>query len=320
MAATVGRAIREGVSAAARSGAGMAAFAGGWLVLGALAIGLVAATRIPPELFQFQEPAVELSGPSAPAAAAGPRADAAALPTESSAQAHERDRLTTEWFGRAWPVLGLACMLLFAGSTAMQAGQLGYMVLQADGRHQTIADFAASARRIFGPLLGATLLSMGFAVGFILLAVLIGVLFSLESIPGLIRGILGVLLVVASLLAMVWVGVRMTFWFIILAADRTGPLHSLKTAFRVTRDRWWRIFGLNASVWGITLVVQLVFGALGGLLEAAGGLMGGPMALGMSLLGSGLALAVNLFIGFAVLGTYVRYYKNMNAAGPEGAS
>ena len=65
----------------------------------------------------------------------------------------------------------------------------------------------------------------------------------------------------AALLAMIWVGVRLTLVPVLLVSQSLTIRGALARSWRLTRGSWWRIFG-------IVLVVALVVSVLGGIVSS----------------------------------------------------
>ena len=88
------------------------------------------------------------------------------------------------------------------------------------------------------PLLGFGLLA--FAVGLAGLALLVGI--SVLAIIGLegYSALVIVPLVIAALVAMVWVGTKLTVAPAALMLEGAGPWTSIRRSWQLTRGTWWR--------------------------------------------------------------------------------
>ncbi len=331
MAPTIGRSIREGVLAANRSWAVIAAMVGCWVLVFVVVGGLLVTTHMPPEILREPEqdtsasvPALAMSPsqtpPPAAASAVPPAAGSAvagaAAPggTQTAAERdRERTRITLEWIGRAWPVLSLCLLLLIIAGAWIQSAQLGYLAKQVAGEHPTISEFVRAGTRTFGAILGATWLSLAAVAGIIVLLGLDGALLILLSrvVPGIVIGLLVVLEAVAVVIGLLWVGVRLAFWFIAIAADGLGPVQGLRATFGATRGRWWEIFGCTMVLLAIGMGVQIAAGLFSAVMNGLGAVIGDPIAVVCSLLGHGMSIVAILFAGFVIPGAYIQYYKDL---------
>ncbi len=331
MAPTIGRSIREGMLAANRSWAVMAAMTGCWVLIFVVVGGLAVTTHIPPELLREEgqdtgtsasapvtsprQPPPPATAPTASPASASATTDAAAPSGTRSGTERERERvrIVLEWIGRAWPVLGLCMLILLIAGVWIQGAQLGYLAKQVTGAHPAISEFMRAGTRAFRPLLGATLLSLAATVGVMLLLVLDGALLTLLSraVPHGAIVLLVALEAVAVVTGLVWVGVRVSFWFIIVVASALGPIQALNASFRATRGRWWAVCGFTMALAAIALGVQIAGSLFAALLNGIGGAIGGPLIVVLSLIGNGVGIVANLFVSFAILAAYIRYYTDL---------
>lgn len=233
--------------------------------------------------------------------------DAPALDTQEAtpAQAEEQARVVGEWVRRAWPVLLLCLLIAIAGSIWLSAGQIGYVAKRVTTPHVPISEFWTAGTRAFLPVLGGALLSLVGLAGIVGIVLLFSML--LAILPDAARAVLGVLFAIALLVGLVWVLVRLAFWFIIIVADRQGPLAALKSSFRSTRGHWWRLAGLGVLMALISYAVWLPFT----FLEWLGTVVGGGAALvAFVLIGNLGGFVASLYVGFATLGAYVRFYQD----------
>jgi len=345
------RSIVEGFRAANRSWLGIGFFAAGLAAVTVLAIGLILATSPPPELFEPTEPAAALpaielmesafaqeespASPEEPAAqpeetpaatepapvdedeadlfdeleeteeAAPPLPEAAApaVPADDEARA----RVIGQWFGRAWPLLLIALLLAAAGNVWLNGGQIGYLAKQVSGQRAPVSEFWVAGSRAFFPLCGAWALSL------LAVAVVIGVLALITALlavlPDPARAVLGVLVTIGFLIGFVWLIVRLAFWFIAIVVDRVGPIAALKASFKASRGRWWRLVGLGLLMALISYVAWLPFA----LVEWLGARLDGGAAMALGLIGNIGGIIVSLYVGFAALAAYLRFYVDTKA-------
>jgi len=232
----------------------------------------------------------------------------AALPSPAALDESERDRLFNEWVGRSWPILLLCVLLLVVGGAWLNAAQTGYLVQRVRTGQATLADFRQSGNRSFVAMLGAWLLST-LGAGALLLAVTgLGFVFQglANLLPDWLLSVLAMLLILLLIAALVWLIVRLSFWFVALVADRSGPLRGLKASFATTRRRWWKVAGLGVAISVLSYAALLPSAAL----EWLGNRTGGPAGIVLGVLGSLLGAAVGLYVGFAVLSAFIRFYED----------
>jgi hypothetical protein len=122
---------------------------------------------------------------------------------------------------------------------------------------------------------------------------------------------LALLIGLASFVGLIWLAVRLLFWFVAIVLDGVGPLAGLKASFAATQGRWWKALGLMAVGLLIAIGVGLVFQIVGGIAGSASGPVGGIIGLFLGVLG----LAANLYVGFALLGANISFYRSAKSAG-----
>ena len=346
----IGRSIKEGFAAASRSWAGIGVFAGGWVVTIVVAIIVVALTKPPAALFQQERPMAEEAVVPAPASSAAtppatspassqadlfkqlskseeaspaPQPEVAAQPQTTTKpqvpdpaaarrrEIAERDRLAGEWFGKSWPILLLCLLVVMAANLWLNGGQIGYLAKQVTTRHATLAEFWGAGTKAFGAMVGGMLLSFAGLAGVMLVGVLLATILAAvgRATPGWVGtliAVVGVVLALCGAAALMWLLVRLSFWFIAIVAERLGPIAALKRSVRVTKGHWWQIAGLGLLMALISYGVWLPFG----LLEWLGKQMGGAAASTLGILGNLFGFVASLFVGFAMLAAYIRFYED----------
>lgn len=260
-------------------------------------------------LFDQLETAEDKAAVAPPALPAAPAPDAQAT---AQAQAEEA-RAVSAWFGRAWPVLLLLVLIAVAGNVWLSAGQIGYVAKRVTSQRAPISEFWRVGTRAFVPVLGGVLLGLAGLAALVVTVFLFSAL--LGVLPNAARAVLGVVFGAALLVGLVWLVVRLAFWFIIIVADRQGPLAALKASFRASRGRWWRLAGLGALLVLISYAVWLPFA----FLEWIGGVVGGGAAVALGAVSNLGGLIASLYVGFAALGAYIRFYEDTKPV-PAGAS
>ncbi len=346
----IGHAFSEGFRAANRSWVGIGFFAGTLLLVTVVSLFAIASTHPPTPSFPLEgraavpAPAVELPTPTparAPSATTGdvnlfnqldatqpPAAPAATTlpPTAASApsqttsdqapasaappdavrtQPDEQERAVREWFGRAWPLVLLIMLVMLVVNVWLSGGQIGYLAARVSHQPAKLSLFWQQDARAFGRLLGAWALMMGAGMAALLILALASAL--LAPLPEGVRRVLGWLVLLGLAVAGVWLLVRLSFWFIAVVIDRVGPVAGIKASLRATKGRWLKTAGLGLLIGLISIGVTLVFG----LVEGAGNLIGGPAAVTLGLVGTLSRLVASLYIGFAALAAYIRFYQDV---------
>ncbi len=205
-----------------------------------------------------------------------------------------------EWVGRAWPILLIGVLLYMAVGIWLLGGQIGYLAARVRTQQSSLSEFWAAGARAFWPLLGASLLML-VAFGGLALIVVGGAALS-TAMPGWLLAILLVILWIA----LVWVAIRLAFWFIAIVVDHAGPVGGFRASVRATRGYWWRLFGLILLLALISFGVQLPFG----LLEGVGRLVGGAAALVTRVVGAVGGGIANVYVGFVFTAAFIRFYED----------
>lgn len=340
MEPTIGRSLQEGFRTASRSWSGMAFFAGSWIAVTLVVVLSILITRPPAEIFEKEaaapRPAASLpdTAPPLPPAEVGltepgtTPADGGdvfhqlestepppAAPADDNA---ERSRIIEEWFGRAWPMLLISILLFITANVWLNGGQIAYLLKRVTAQQAPVAEFWTTGVRAFGALFGAWCLAV-FGVGALaLLIFLLAFVMSRigQAAPSWLTGLFGIVLALALFGGLIWAAVRLVFWFIAIVAEQAGPVAGLKTTLRMTRGRWWRLFGLIAVLMLISFGVSAIFGAV----EWAGKAVGGGIGSVIELLSNLAGVVVNLFLGFAVTSALVRYYVDAKSSSGPTAS
>jgi hypothetical protein len=317
MAPAIGRSLKQGFQVANRSWAGMGIYAGGWVIVFAVAFLGFLLSGAPQEA--FQAPAVRAPAAAAPAAVPDVAAptDAAAVPAPADAAVDPappaqpttaQQAAMAEWIGRAWPLLAVLVLVVIAASTWLYAGQIGYLAARVRGEPATVATFLSSASRAFGLLLASSLLMLVAVAGVGLVVVLIGAV--LSALPSAVAGVLGAVLLVAGVAAITWVMVRAAFWFIAVVADARGPVAGLRASLAATRGKWWNTCGLLVVLFAMAISVLVVLNLLGGLGEILGGGVGTVLQVLVAL---AQVLLLNLYLGFVFIAASIRFYEDAKA-------
>ena len=338
----IGSALSAGFRAANRSWAGIGFFGGTMLLVTVVSLFAIAATN-PPALRPAGEepaalPAPAVPAPAAPAvepsvspAAPAPAPDSAppaaasdvnlfnqletasqppAIPADTAPPpADEHDRAVRAWLGRVWPLALFIVLVMLAVNVWLSGGQIGYLAARINGQPAPLALFWQEGARAFGRLLGAWALMMGSGIAVLLVLALASAL--LAPLPEGVRRVLGWLVLLALGAAGAWLLVRLSFWFIAVVVDRVGPVAGLKTSWRATKGRWLKTAGLGLLIGLISVGVSLAFG----LVEGLGNLIGGAAAVVLGVGANLTGLVASLYIGFAALAAYIRFYQDVKGQG-----
>ena len=207
-------------------------------------------------------------------------------------------------------MLLIAILLFIAANVWLTGGQIAYVGKLVTVGSTRVAESWTTGLKIFSSLLGAWCLAV-FGVGALaLLIALLSFLMSLvaNAAPKWVSAPVGVLIGLALFVGMIWLGVRLLFWFVAIVLDGAGPVAGLKASWRATRGRWWHVAGLGLAVIALSFAISGVFG----LLERAGGALGtaGNMLVMLSNVGGIIA---NLWLGFWVTAALVQYYADAKA-------
>lgn len=320
----MGRSLREGFRASNSGWAGMACYAGAWIpVMIFLVIGLMM-TNPPQELFEeAQQPAPALnqpqpSQPPAEQPSAAQPVPAAPVPADASAaradaeKTQQRNRVIEQWFSRAWFVLFLLVIFAVCANTWIAAGQIGFLHKQVSAGPANASDFWRTATAAFGPLLAASAVAFLIGLGGLLAYGLAALVFSglANALPAGLLVFAGLILVLASVVVLLWLGVRLALWFIAIVVDRLGPVAGLKASFNATRSRWWPLFALllvfgaiNFGAWLSFWVLMVVLAALGSMLTAVFSI----------LVVIAYVFLTQVYIAFAFTAAAIRFYLDARA-------
>lgn len=140
------------------------------------------------------------------------------------------------------------------------AGMLTAVVAEAVlGRRISIGETWRKVRGRLLPLLGMTLLVALAAV--VLVGIVVGIIVLLAVTAGAVAAVIvGILLGVATVLALIWAAIKISLAAPALVLEEVGPIKALGRSWQLTRDQWWRIFG-------ITLLANLIVGMISNIIQ-----------------------------------------------------
>jgi len=302
MEPAIGRSVGAGFRAANRSWAGLGLLAASWAAVWAVSALLMSLTNMPEELRRPPQPAVAVTAPQPEVPATEPDATVENAQARAEREAAERwTRTATEWFGRAWPILLLMFALTLAANTWLTGAQIGYLSKIVQDGKANLAEFWQAGTRAFPALLGAWLLTMG------LLGLVIVVLMIIANVlPAVVGTLLWLLIALGAAAALVWLAIRLMFWYPAIVLNGVGPLAGLKASFRASRGRWWKLCGLIALLGLIFLGVSLLLGIIEGLGTAVAGGVGMAISL--------VRAVVNLYLGFVSMAAVLRFYADVTSS------
>jgi hypothetical protein len=266
---------------------------------------LETAEEAPPAAPEGTPPATpEAAAPAAPEPATPPVGGDAGERTDQDKMQAEQIRMVQEWLGRAWPILLILFLLFVAVSVWLLGAQTGYLAKRVMTQQSSLGEFWAAGARAFWPLLGAwglILLALG-AIGL--------VVWGVAALSAAMPGWLLTILLVILWIGLMWLAIRLAFWLIAVVVDHVGPLGGLRASLRATRGHWWRLFGLLAIWLLIGFGVQLPLE----LLQELGNVAGGALALVAGLTGAVVGGIANVYLGFASLAAFIRFYEDTKPA------
>ncbi|MBI4003904.1 MAG: hypothetical protein HY353_02685 [Candidatus Omnitrophica bacterium] len=311
MGPAIGRSIGAGFRAANRSWAGLGLLVASWAAVWAVSALLMLLTKMPAELLRPPQPGAAVTAPQPVAPASEPEAAAENTQDRADREAVERwTRTAGEWLGRAWPVMLLVLALLLAANTWLAGGQIGYLSKIVQDGNARLAEFWQAGTRAFPALLGAWLLTAGVALAGVLVVVLLSLI--ANAVPAVVSGVLGLLMALGAAVALVWLAVRLVFWYPAIVIAGAGPVAGLKASFQATRGRWWSLCGLIALLGVIFFGISMLLGVIEGLANTAGGGAGRGLGIAINLLGA----AVNFYLGFVSLAAVLRFYADVTSSAP----
>lgn len=157
------------------------------------------------------------------------------------------------------------------------AGMLTAVVAEAVlGRRISIGDTWRKVRGRLLPLLGMTALVGVAAVVLIGIVVLVVALLAVAG-STVAAVIVGIVLGIGTLVAIVWIAIKISLAAPALVLERVGPIKALGRSWQLTGGQWWRIFGItllaNIIVSMISSIVQVPAVAI---MAASAGAAGTP--------------------------------------------
>lgn len=302
-------AIRDGFKAANKSWAGMGVYAAAWAVLIAVSAGGLMLTNPPQEIFEGEEAGMlDVATSDEAVADVGEAGDAAGPVGDDEGL---RDQQIIDWLARAWPVALLCALALLLGSAWAQGGQLGYVAGALNGQPR-VADFWAAGKTAFRAVLAAMALMLAADAALRIVNGMLDALFDAmaTSAPQALLAVLALVLTIATLVPLIWLTIRVSFWFPAIVVGRLGPIAALKSSFQATRGRWWRVAGLRGLMLAIAFGAVLAYMALVALGTLLGEAIGGIVLV----LGTIGLLVILLYGSFAFAAADIRYYEQARHA------
>jgi len=220
----------------------------------------------------------------------------------------KRDRIINDWFKRSWPLL-IPCLLVLAiASIWLTGAQTGYLAEQVRTGTAGWSTFASSGSQRLVALLGGWALSL---LAFLVVLLVIGAGIALvgvipNSVPRVASVGLALIVGLGITAGLIWILVRISFWFIAIVADQLGPSAALKKSFAATHKRWWRVATLGLAMAALSYAVWIP----SALLEWAGNALGGPLGIGIGLVGTIAGALASLYMGFLSLAASIRFYED----------
>lgn len=141
--------------------------------------------------------------------------------------------------------------------TLFLSGMLIVVVSEAVlGRRVAIGQAWARLKGRIWALIGVSLLTLLIALLplIVVLLVVLGLVLAADE-----QGIWGLLLLLPAIPVMIFLWIKVQFAVAVTVLERLGPVTSIKRSWTLTRDQWWRIFG-------ITLLASILLGIVSSIL------------------------------------------------------
>ncbi len=154
--------------------------------------------------------------------------------------------------------------------TGMLTTVIGHGIL---GRKIGIGEAWSTAR--IGSVIGAALLLLLISIGIFVPVTLIVVVLAAAHVAGAAVAI-GVLGGIGTLIAYIFIGVRLCVTMPSVVLERLGPGRAIARSWQLTRDSFWRLFGIKLLtliiIFFATLIIEVPFELAGGGLAFYGGI------------------------------------------------
>ena len=338
------RSMTQGFRTAARGWMGIVVVFFSWIIVMFIVTGLIALTHPPERALQRSRtetqpppPATTTPGQSASESSSPPtnvdlfgqmttEQTSARTKTAPNVQMQsagpsraERQRMMNQWIRKAWPVILICVVSLSIFSLWMTGGQIGYLGQGIKTGRLSLLELWTYGIRSLGRLFIVSAISLGAMLVLLLIGSLVSWLFSrvAGALPSWLSGVLGLLVLCVVLAALVWLAIRLAFWFIAVVLDGAGPIDGVTVSFRISRGFWWRICGLLLVLMAISFGVLLIVRLFEMLAQTIGGV--GGMVLGF--LAGLLNSAVNLYLTFAMTAALIQFYVDAQSSlGVSGES
>ncbi len=154
--------------------------------------------------------------------------------------------------------------------TGMLTTVIGHGVL---GRKIGIGEAWTTAR--IGSVIGAALLLLAISIGIFVPLIIIVIVLAAANAGGAAAAI-GVLGGIGTILAYIFIGVRLCVTMPSVVLERLGPGRAISRSWMLTRDSFWRLFGIKLLTFIIiiiaSLIIELPFDLAGGGVTFYGGI------------------------------------------------
>lgn len=132
------------------------------------------------------------------------------------------------------------------------------------GRRMSIGQAWSRVKGRLLALIGVNLLQLIIVFVPLVLVVALAVGIGYSAGPGAGIGI-GILLVFALIPLLVFLYVKLLFASAITVLERQGPITALKRSWALTRDQWWRVFGISLLATVLVLIISVTLLGFAGL-------------------------------------------------------
>ena len=294
----LGQSLKGGFQTANRSWAGMLVYAGSLVVIVSVAILAFVIGSLSTGVLQQLPEVVKTYGQIQ-------NQD----PTAASQNMDQIRKAFVPWLSRIWPALLVSGLLVVVSGVWIYCGQVSYLAkLIREGSAQ-ISEFWAGPIRTLVPVFLAGLLSIGILGALVAAIASVAALLSQISRP--FAWVFASLSVIVAIGLLIWLGVRLSFCYISIVADRLGPISGLWASFKITKGHWWYTFGFFVVIALISFAVgagfQILVRGTGKMDSWSGLILGVPAAL--------LSVGINLYMNFFKLASKICFYNGLKAGG-----
>lgn len=148
----------------------------------------------------------------------------------------------------------VASLIATVLATAMLTMVVSRAVL---GRPVSVSEAWQDSRSMLPKLLGLSVLVTSIVLALVLAGILPGLLLVMSgaAMPGVLLVVFGLS---ASLVLGIWLWVRLSLAAPALMLEKQGILAAMRRSTKLVKDSWWRVFGIQALVLALVMVVAFI--------------------------------------------------------------